>query len=261
MAKVVIGTSGYSYEDWRGVFYPENLPKGKMLDYYAKHFSAVEVNSTYYKIPHPAVFAQMEQKTPSDFEFIVKVHQETTHIRRNNEEAMKKLLEAVQPLLEAGKLSGFLAQFPYSFKNTPGSRDYLLSVRYHAGDIPLFVEFRNWTWDRPEIANFLSENQLYYVNVDQPGLRGLLRPQEWVTGRLGYVRFHGRNSRNWWEGDNTTRYDYLYSKAELDEWLIRISRIMKKTFKTYIFFNNHPQGKAVQNAFLLREMLTQIETE
>ena len=253
--KVIVGTSGYSYDDWRGVFYPEDLPKGKMLDYYARHFNGVEVNSTYYRIPHPAVFYQMERKTPPEFEFVVKVHQETTHKRQKNAEAMQQLLEAVQPLVEAGKFSGFLAQFPYSFKNTPENRAYLVETRQLAGDFPLFVEFRNWTWEQPQTYRFLQENGLEFVNVDQPRLRGLLKPGAVVTGRLGYVRFHGRNRQNWWNGTNETRYDYLYSRDELDEWLIRISQIMKKSFKTYIFFNNHPQGKAIRNASMLKEML------
>jgi len=252
--QLIIGTSGYSYEDWRDVFYPTDLPKGKMLDYYAQHFNAVEINSTYYRIPHPAVFYQMEKKTPDGFEFVVKVHQDTTHTRQNNQQAMERLIEAIQPLCEAGKFSGFLAQFPYSFKNTPENREYLVQTRSFAGDYPLFVEFRNWTWDRPEIYRFLEENRLLYVNVDQPRLRGLIKPQEVVTGNLGYVRFHGRNAKEWWNGTNQTRYDYLYSQAELNEWMIRIAHIMKKTYKTYIFFNNHPQGKAIQNAKMLKEM-------
>ena len=253
--KAVIGTSGYSYEDWRGVFYPENLPKGKMLDFYVQHFKTVEINSSYYAIPHPAVFYQMTLKTPVDFEFVVKVHQSTTHERPKDDPALLKLLEAVKPMREAGKFAGFLAQFPYSFKNSPQSREYLKSINDQLQSLPLFVEFRNLTWDQPETYQFLQENQILYVNVDEPPLKGLLKPQEIVTGRLGYVRFHGRNSQEWWEGTNQTRYNYLYSKTELDEWLIGLSRILKKTYKTYIFFNNHPQGKAIQNANMMRELL------
>jgi uncharacterized protein YecE (DUF72 family) len=253
--KAVIGTSGYSYDDWRGVFYPENLPKGKMLDFYVQHFKAVEINSSYYSVPHPMVFYQMTQKTPDDFEFVVKVHQTTTHERRKDDSTLSELLEAVKPMREAGKFAGFLAQFPYSFKNSSESRDYLKSINDKLESLPLFVEFRNLTWDQPETSQFLQENKILYVNVDEPPLKGLLRPQEIITGQLGYVRFHGRNSQDWWEGTNQTRYNYLYSKQELDEWLIGLSRILKKTYKTYIFFNNHPQGKAIQNANMMRELI------
>ncbi|NOX38633.1 MAG: DUF72 domain-containing protein [Calditrichaeota bacterium] len=250
-----IGTSGYSYDDWRGVFYPPDLPRGEMLTYYARFFNAVEINSTYYRIPHSAVFYHLGQKTPADFEFIVKTHQETTHVRQDNETAMRQLIESIRPLDEMGKFYGFLAQFPYSFKNTPENRDYLVKTRELAGVYPLFVEFRNWTWNRPEIFAFLQENDIGYVNVDQPRLRGLLPPQEVVTTRMSYIRFHGRNKKDWWEGTNETRYNYLYTRQELEEWMIRIAHVLKKSYKTYIFFNNHPQGKAVQNARMLKEML------
>jgi uncharacterized protein YecE (DUF72 family) len=255
MNRPIIGTSGYSYEDWRGVFYPQELPKGKMLDFYCKFFNAVEINSTYYRIPHAAVFYQMQKKTPEDFEFIVKVNQETTHIRKKNQIAMKQLIESVQPLVDSKKFSGFLAQFPYSFKNTPQNREYLWETRQLAGNHPLFVEFRNWTWDQPEIIKFLGQHHLFYVNVDLPKLKGLLPPHDLITGESGYIRFHGRNSFNWWKGTNQTRYNYLYSESELDEWLIKIARLLKTAFKTYIFFNNHPQGKAIQNASMLNQIL------
>jgi uncharacterized protein YecE (DUF72 family) len=253
--KAKIGTSGYSYEDWRGVFYPSGLPKGQMLDFYSKHFDCVEVNSTYYAVPHPSVLSRMSEKTPDNFEFIVKVHRTTTHDRPATDVSLPQLVEAVKPLIEAGKFSGFLAQFPYSFKNTPAGRDYLRNIADIVQDYPLFVEFRNWTWVRDETYSFLRENHINYVNVDEPPLKGLIRPQDKLTGNLGYIRFHGRNTTDWWNGTNQTRYNYLYSHSELDEWMVGISRILFRAYKSYIFFNNHPQGKAVQNAQMLREMI------
>lgn len=253
--KMFIGTSGYSYEDWRGSFYPVDLPKSKMLEYYAESFNCVEINSTYYKIPHSSIFYHLDQKTPPDFEFIVKLNRASTHERKNNIEAIKKLVEAVKPITDKGKFSGFLAQFPYSFKNIPSNRVYLAETKERLMDLPLFVEFRNWTWTRPEVYEFLEKINVCYVNVDEPRLRGLIEPQDIVTGDVGYIRFHGRNAKDWWNGNNQTRYNYLYSKSELDEWLINLSRILKKTYKAYIFFNNHPQGKAVQNANMLKSLL------
>lgn len=250
-----IGTSGYSYKDWEGVFYPPDLLHGQKLDYYAAHFSAVEINSTYYTIPNPAVFYHLNRKTPDNFEFIVKTHRATTHERKDNAQSMKSLLAAVAPIIESGKLRGFLAQFPYSFKNTPASRDYLHQTRELSGEFPLFVEFRNWTWNRPEIFDFLKENGIGYVNVDEPSLKGLLPPQDIATTDIAYVRFHGRNQQNWWEGTNETRYDYLYNDTELEEWIGRLSALIKKNLKTYIFFNNHPKGKAIQNVRTLINLL------
>jgi uncharacterized protein YecE (DUF72 family) len=256
-----IGTSGYSYDDWRGVFYPENLHKGKMLDYYAEHFDCVEINSTYYVIPHSSVFYNLNLKTPKNFEFIIKLNKASTHERDDKGNSVKNLIQAVQPLIDSNKFSGFLMQFPYSFKNTPVNRTYIVETKKYTANFPLFVEFRNWTWNDENVFDMLRKNNINYVNVDQPKLSGLLEPQTEVTGELSYVRFHGRNGENWWKGTNQTRYDYLYSKAELDEWLIKLSKILKKSMKTYIFFNNHPQGKAIQNAKLLKKLLeTQIDS-
>ncbi len=250
-----IGTSGYSYKDWEGVFYPPDIPKGKKLDYYAQHFNTVEINSTYYRIPNPAVFYHLHQKTAPDFEFIVKTNRESTHNRKENAKAMRELQEAVKPLKESAKLKGYLAQFPYSFKNIPTNRDYILQTKELTGEIPLFVEFRNWTWNQDQLADFLGENDINYVNVDQPPLRGLLPRQDLLTGNLGYVRFHGRNIKNWWEGTNESRYNYLYSEEELQEWIHHLVRLIKRSYRTYIFFNNHPQGQAIKNAGMLKKIL------
>jgi uncharacterized protein YecE (DUF72 family) len=254
-----IGTSGYSYEDWRTVFYPDDLPKGKMLEYYSGFFDCVEINSTYYKIPHKTVFTHMVGMTPDQFQFVVKTNRNTTHNptrdMKTNRESVQKLVESTAPLIEANKLSGFLAQFPYSFKNTPKNREYLVETKEYFGEYPLFIEFRNWTWNIPEVFDFLRKIKINYVNVDEPPIKGLIAPGNETTGPFGYVRFHGRNSTNWWKGTNITRYKYLYSESELDEWLIRIARLLKMTYKTYIFFNNHPQGQAVKNAKMLKEIM------
>ncbi len=253
---VKIGTSGYSYEDWRDKFYPSDLPKAQMLKFYSQFFRAVEINSSYYHIPDRFVFQRMAEKTPPNFEFIVKVNQETTHRRMENKEAVSKLLESLKPMIEYKKLHGLLAQFPYSFHNNEKNRRYLVETKQLVGDIPLFVEFRNDGWLKEQITPFLQQNGLCYVNVDEPDLKGLIPPQAMVTNPPGYIRFHGRNEEAWWNGQGSQRYDYEYSKDELKEWLNNISQILKKTPKVYIFFNNHPQGKAIKNAREMTEILS-----
>jgi uncharacterized protein YecE (DUF72 family) len=243
-----IGTSGFSYDDWRGSFYPPEISKAKMLEFYCKYFQTVEMNVTYYTIPGYTTFERLVQKTPPNFEFIVKTHQETTHRRRENERALNQLRDAVTPMVESGKFKGFLAQFPYSFKNNEQNRKYLANTRQMIGNLPLFVEFRNDTWNNEQLIDFLQSHAIGYVNVDEPALRGLLPSQEHVTNETGYVRFHGRNAKDWWNGQGSARYNYGYSEEELREWLIRIGNILHKTYKSYIFFNNHPQGQAVKNA-------------
>jgi len=253
--KMRIGTSGYSFADWQGPFYPAGLEKSQWLEYYSRFFNCVEVNSTYYRIPHPRVFSHMAEKTPPGFEFVVKVHQETTHARRENATACKQLLESVAALRECGKLSGFLAQFPYSFKNSQPSRGYLAATRQLLGDDPLFVEFRHSSWLQPEIEAFLRQQQIGYVCVDEPSLPGLLPPQRVVTTDTGYVRFHGRNAQNWWDTTQGDRYDYDYSSEELTDWQERIAAILPEVKKLYLFFNNCHHGRAPQNALQMRVIL------
>jgi uncharacterized protein YecE (DUF72 family) len=253
--EVFIGTSGYHYDDWREVFYPADLPAKKMLEYYCQHFPTVEINATYYTIPNYKAFIKLAERTPDDFHFVVKVNQETTHRRRENESALQKLSESVKPLVEAGKFHGYLAQFPYSFKNNELNRKYLVETKHLLGSAVLFTEFRNFTWDKPQIIAFLKSNDIGYVNVDEPNLQGLLPKQDIVTNDIGYIRYHGRNETSWWEGKGSERYDYEYPEEELKEWLTNVSNILRKTFKTYIFFNNHPTGKAVKNATQMIEIL------
>ena len=251
----LVGTSGYYYDDWRTVFYPPELPKNRMLEFYTDHFRIVEINATYYKIPEVKTFESMIKRTPDDFLFIVKTNQETTHLRSENREAFAKLSESIKPLAEANRFEGYLAQFPYSFKNSETNRKYLIETKKYAGDKPLFVEFRNSTWLKPQIIDFLKTIDVSYVNVDEPRIKGLLPPQDIVTNKFGYLRFHGRNDKDWWDGQGSARYNYEYEEEELKEWLTNISNILRKTYKTYIFFNNHPNGQAIKNAQQMIEIL------
>jgi uncharacterized protein YecE (DUF72 family) len=124
------------------------------------------------------------------------------------------------------------------------------------GDHALFVEFRHRSWAREELADFLRMHEIGYVNVDEPELPNLMPVQSLVTTDAAYVRFHGRNHAQWWDGEGSARYDYTYSEEELLSWMTNISNILKKAFKTYVFFNNHPNGQAIKNA---RQMIAILE--
>ncbi len=251
-----IGTSGYSFADWVGPFYPAGIEKGKMLEFYKDHFDCVEINSTYYRIPHSAVFYHLSEKTQDDFDFIVKANQYFTHKRDEKSDSAAKLLEATKPIEDSGKLKGFLAQFPWSFKLTKPNLEYLKRHAHDFGDHPLFVEFRHNSWVRSEVYDLLRELNIGYCNVDEPQLKGMIAPQDIATADIGYVRFHGRNADKWWGGGGE-RYDYDYSREELSMWTKYIKRLKEDTKSVYLFFNNCHQGQAVKNAKLLKEMFQQ----
>ncbi len=251
-----IGTSGYSFEDWRGPFYPEGVGKGKMLDHYVKFFRTVEINSTYYGIPHPAVMANISKKAPDGFDFMVKVPQSFTHRRTDLEADCAAYLEALRPMAETGKLAGVLAQFPYSFKFNSESLDYLGIVKQALADHRLFVEFRHRGWVNRTMYDRLCAEKIGYVCVDEPALPGLLEPDCFATTNTAYIRLHGRNSEHWWKG-GPLRYDYKYSEEELEEWGKKIDKLKKKgkVENLYVFFNNCHLGKAAGNASDMRELL------
>ncbi|HET9950302.1 MAG TPA: DUF72 domain-containing protein [Candidatus Eisenbacteria bacterium] len=316
---ILIGTSGYSFPDWVGPFYPPGIERSKMLDYYAREFPAVEVNATYYRVPPPATLRAMAAKTPPEFQFVVKAHHDMTHERSLEPALYTAFARALDPLLQAGKLHGLIAQFPQSFHRTPENEAFLLELKRRLPDAPLFVEFRHRSWveesgaggaARKEDASdegiwrLLDEAGIGYVSVDEPDLPGLLPPIARVTGpeRIGYVRLHGRNRENWWRnpergrpdrgegsrgkvsvgsraaepvtaaeygplfaaaappspgpsGASSDRYDYLYSEAELQEWVAKIREMTVKAKKTFVFFNNCHVGQAATGAKLMRRLL------
>ena len=254
--EIVVGTSGYSFADWIGTFYPEGTRKGDMLKEYSKHFTCVEVNSTYYRIPHPIVLRRMEEKTPAGFEFVIKANQEMTHKRSKDPAIYRGFVDAIQPVIEAGKFQGVIAQFPWGFKRSPDNLDHLNFIRDRLHEYPLFVEFRNDTWINEEIFKELESAGIGYCSVDEPGLRGLVPPVARVTTDLGYVRLHGRNAKNWWGRGGGDRYDYLYSEEELKEWVAKIQEMSKNAKKTFVFFNNCHAGQAARNARLMKDLLS-----
>jgi uncharacterized protein YecE (DUF72 family) len=254
---VLIGTSGFSYDDWRGHFYPPDLPKREMLAYYARQFPAVEVNASYYALPGPATFASMAHRVPPGFEFVVKAHKDMTHSGGEvHSETFAAFRHALEPLQERAMLGAVLAQFPWSFRPTPENDAYLGTVRRELADLPVVIEFRNAGWFSEATLERLRELDLGFCCVDEPELPGLMPRAAVATARIGYLRFHGRNARQWWKHDHAwERYNYLYSEEELREWLPKIDQLEEETDKLYVFFNNHYEGKAGQNARALARLL------
>lgn len=252
--RVFVGTSGYSFADWIGPFYPPGTPRGRMFDFYVKHFPAVEINASYYRILPPPVTAQIGARAPEGYPIFYKTHRSLTHERQDAENNLGAWKESVKPLVERGQMAGLLAQFPYSFRLSEANLDYLSRTREWLRDYAYFVEFRHAGWMRPDVFAFLRERGLEFVSVDEPPLSGLLPPTPVVTGDTLYVRFHGRNTERWWGGGGE-RYDYRYSNAELTEWLVKIKKLREKVKATFLFFNNCHLGQAVDNARMMADLL------
>ncbi|MCL4490033.1 MAG: DUF72 domain-containing protein [Chloroflexi bacterium] len=253
---IYLGTSGFSYEDWVGPYYPEGLEKKDWLAFYGKEFNTLEINFSYYRMPAPRTLAQMASKVPANFLFTIKATQEMTHTREADPALFPKFVTAVQPLLQAGKFGAVLAQFPASFHHTPENVDYLKAFRQQLLDLPVVVEFRNAQWLNEQTFQFLQEQQLGFCCVDEPRLKGLLPPVARATSDVAYVRFHGRNAMKWWQHEQAyERYDYTYSQQELQEWTPKIENLNAEADKTFVFANNHYRGQGIDTARQLRSML------
>ena len=261
---IKLGTSGFSFEDWKGTIYPPKLKKQDMLPYYEKElgFKCLEINSTYYTLPSSKSMEGMTKKTSEDFLFTVKAFKGMTHeiwdkdtkVLLDNRDVFEKFNFSMKPLRQAGRLRCILAQFPPWFYPVKENLDYLRAFKERTASLPVVIEFRNLAWHKDSTLAFLREEGLGYCVVDEPGLPGLMPFNPKSTSTIGYFRLHGRNP-NWFNVPASVRYDYLYSEEELQEFLLPIEEVAGLTETTFVFFNNCHGGSAVMNAMRLRDML------
>jgi uncharacterized protein YecE (DUF72 family) len=254
---IYIGTAGFSYQDWKGAFYPEKQDKKYMLEYYSSRFPVVEVNSTWHALPSPKSTLSMARRTAPQFQFIIKAYKGLTHDYQDNAEDFDSFREVLRPMEDHGKLACVLAQFPWGFKNNEDNRDYLRLLREQLTSQDIVVEFRNEEWISEETMDLLRELGMGFCCVDEPRLKGLVKPHVILTTRIGYVRFHGRNYETWWDRkcQPWERYDYLYNEEELMEWVPGLLRLDDGAERTYAIFNNHYRAKAARNAVMLASLL------
>jgi len=273
---ILIGCSGWSYDDWVGRFYPMALAKkkGDWLAYYAKYFRTVEINSTFYRPPgEPQVLSWIKKGNDlSDFEYSLKMPELVTHKSMVQGEASAAVHWAkafektcIRPLGEAGLLGCVLLQLSPYFQNTAGAQRILEAVldALSFRDYNYAVEFRHRTWQEegteeidPNAMQILKDRNVANVLVDGPG--SLARNA--ASADHAYVRFHVRNYDIWYKKEKEDdfrldRYDYLYRKEQLDPWVPRIKEAELKARKVRVYFNNHARSKSVRNAFQLMDPL------
>jgi uncharacterized protein YecE (DUF72 family) len=265
---IKVGTSGFSFKDWKGIVYPKNLKDKDQLFYYQDElgFDCVEINSTYYTLVSARSFQGMEEKTRPGFSFVVKAFRGITHDPfdpriKNARPTLKdaaanidKFIYSVQPLCAAGKMGAVLLQFPVFFYPSRDHDDYLLRCREKFGDIPLVAEFRNRGWSHRKTFDFLKQHDIANCAVDEPRLPRLMPFVDAVTAHIAYLRLHGRNP-NWFNVPAAERYNYLYNDKELKEFVPAVCRMSEQAATTYVFFNNCHAGMAAKNALTLKKLL------
>jgi uncharacterized protein YecE (DUF72 family) len=239
MAQYYIGTSGWHYDHWKGIFYPDGLPKSKWLEFYAMHFLTVELNNSFYRLPSIEAFEKWRTSTPSGFIFTVKVSRYITHIKRlkTADEPMKKFLENTDHLYN--KLGPLLYQLPPNMKSDKALLEdflYILPRQYRH-----VFEFRHSSWFTDNIFDLLRYYDAGFCVYDMPDFSCPVI----ATNDTGYIRFHGSRAL----------YCGCYSGSELAVWAKRIEELGKDVSQIYIYFNNDARGYALRNAAEIKKIL------
>lgn len=244
-------------------FYPSGIKAADKLRWFARFFSVVEVNVSFYRLVPPRTYDTWADVTPGEFVFDVKAFSELTHFREPPpDETFAAFRETYAPLRDRGRLGGVLFQFPPRFANTPVARAHLKRIAALMQDDLSIVEFRNYTWLTPDRAeqtlSLLEDLGLVYAVADEPQIpNDTVPPLPAVTNpALAYVRLHGRNAATWYRGGSGgTRYDYDYSGSELDEWAATIRNLALQASEVHVLFNNNAKGAGTRNAMALGETL------
>jgi uncharacterized protein YecE (DUF72 family) len=245
MPQFLVGTSGWNYSNWRGSFYPENLPAKKFLAFYAQRFRSAEVNYSFYHLPRVTTYENWFASVPDDFVFALKLSRFITHIKRLHDvkQPWSEFLNAARSLKQ--KLGPILLQFPPSFhandENLRRVNDFLSYASKNGARIAM--EFRHESCFGASMLSVLREYRAALVIAHSSRFP---IPEAMATGPFVYFRFHG--PREWCASS--------YSKSELTQWARSIRSFMKQGLDAYAYFNNDARGDAAPNARLLVEMVT-----
>jgi uncharacterized protein YecE (DUF72 family) len=271
--QVRIGTAGWSYKDWQGIVYPQQMKRTEHpVEYLAQFFDLIEINSSFYGHIKPEagkLWAQKAAAVNPEFVFTAKLNKAFTHSPiavlestsaatiKPSDEDERLAKEGLDALAGEGRLGALLIQFPISFKNTDENRHYLDLLLRRFSDYPRVLEVRHASWNNEETLRDLAQKNVAFCNIDQPLLGRSLAPTEHVTAPVAYVRLHGRNYEQWFTAERPhDRYDYLYTEQQLAKWKDKIENVARKAEVTFVVANNHFQGKAAVNALQLKHMIT-----
>lgn len=262
--RIRVGVAGWSYDDWKGSVYPAPPPPAfDPLAYLADYLDLIEVNSSFYGPPRPEHAERWVERVSNRpaFRFTAKVWRRFTHEREEawSRDEVDQVRDGMAPLRDAGRLDALLLQFPWSFRNDEPSREWLTDLRNAFSGFPLVVEVRHASWNEESFFQWLAEEGVGFVNIDQPLFARSLPPSARSTARLGYVRVHGRNYGDWFRkgAGRDARYDYLYDSRELEGWAERAKEVARadEVEEVDVVFNNHYQAQAVINALAFRSVL------
>lgn len=238
MASLLIGTSGWVYAHWRNRFYPKRLPQTRWLEYYTGHFSTVEINNSFYRLPPKEAFETWRKRTPDDFVFAVKASRYITHLKRLRDSGPSLNLFMQRAVHLGSKLGPVLFQLPPRF---PINLDLLESfLTILPKTIRPVMEFRDPSWHVQAVYDLLARYNAVYCIMVSPKLKRELI----VTARGLYIRFHSPGGIR--PG---------FGRQRLREWADHIQSLMRNADEGWVYFNNDARGAAIEDAYTLRELL------
>jgi uncharacterized protein YecE (DUF72 family) len=286
-----VGTSGYYYDDWIGIFNPNKITKARAeglseadkadqdrLQFYQKYFSFVEINNTFYREPAIEHFLDIERRSRESMKYAVKVHKDISHTRENDVEKGKDLMQrhidAVSPLIETGRFFSFLIQLEDHVFRSRQKLDYLLAVASEAvrKRIDVHIEFRHKSWHDAHVLTALKNSGTGICNTEIPAVGHAFPLKAYATTEKGYIRYSGLNLEQWYPdkkpvnarerlASRNDRYNYDYGDEELLARVEGQMKLHKKTTCVAIAFNNHFQAKAIRNSIknitLLKQKLAE----
>jgi uncharacterized protein YecE (DUF72 family) len=282
---IYVGTSGYYYDDWVGIFNPPRPPARRpmteeqkadrdRLRFYQKYFSFVEINNTFYSEPALAHFLDIASRSKESMMYSVKAHKGISHAVENDMEAgrdmMRRHVIAVSPLIESGRFFSFLIQLEDHVYRTQKKLDYLLGVASVAvaERIDVHIEFRHISWHAERVLTALKNSGVGICNTEIPRVDHAFPLKAYATTDKGYIRYSGLNREHWYPAPGQTalsakeriaqrnaRYDYDYSDEELSQRVNGQMLLRTKTTRIGVAFNNHFQAKAIRNAIRNMKLL------
>jgi uncharacterized protein YecE (DUF72 family) len=271
-SRLRIGTAGWSYKDWEGIFYPSGMAVRKIhpLEYLARFFDTTEIQASFDEPLRPELGKLWCRKVASvnkNFLFTAKLHRAFTHSHiaameptsaatiRPSDEDEKRTREGLDVIANAGLLGALLIQFPVSYKNTSLNREYLERLLRQFIEYPRVVEVRHSSWNDAATLASLVQPDVGFCNLDQPARSNSLAPTH-AMGGIGYIRLHGYDYEQWLDSDSRNdRQNYLYSQRELAGWKERIINVAERARTTFVIANNHFEGKASVTAIELKAMI------
>ncbi|MFQ5487367.1 MAG: DUF72 domain-containing protein [Gammaproteobacteria bacterium] len=239
-APIHIGTSGWHYPHWRGVFYPREVDSSRWLSYYARHFSCVEINNSFYRLPEATVFSRWREETPADFRFSVKAPQSITHRKK-----LKDCRDILERFLAHGaaledKLAVVLFQLPPRWHCNLQRLESFLQMLPRT--LRCSFEFRDPSWHNEEVYALLRAHQAAFCIFEL----GELQAPEVTTSNLVYIRLHGPAGP----------YAGSYSAVRLRSWSEKLRQWQRRGHAAWVFFDNDQAGYAVKNARLLAKLVS-----